>query len=85
MFGLKRLAVCRAIAFCMQHGRNLSIGLLIGMELAHPLLDPLAIAVLTVTHSVSDDLMLATRPGLPIDLKPDLAPHAFLIDKTARR
>src|SRR5207244_10831100 len=59
---------------------DLTVGLPLRMKLTDALLHPLTLAMLTVTHRVSDDLMLATRPGVPIDLQPDLAPKAFLID-----
>jgi len=64
----------------MQHRGDLTVGLPLRMKLTDALLHPLTLALLTVTHRVSDDLMLATRPGLPVDLQPDLSPKAFLID-----
>src|SRR5713101_6587968 len=80
ILGPKPLTVRRAIPFRMQHLGDLTVGLPLRMKLTDALLHPLTRAMLTVTHRVSDDLMLDTRPGLTDDLQTDLSPKAFLID-----
>src|SRR5215831_11971948 len=42
-------------------------------------LHPLPLARRTGTHRVSDARMRAPRPGVPVDLQPDLAPPACLL------
>ena len=80
ILGPKPLTVRRALPCRIPHLGDLTVGLPRRMKLTDALLHPLTLALLTVTHRVSDDLMLAPRPGLPVDLQPDLSPQALLID-----
>src|SRR5262245_23862708 len=79
VFCLKGPAIGRQIAFLIQGRRNLSVVIPLGIELANPVLDLLAIDMIAVAHALQHDLMCTPGPRLPVDLKPDLAVHAFPI------